>query len=69
MEITLIKIDETAIEYNKTKNPELKKLWYKLVKEFADSGLNTSKRRVVSLSGCHKGDDGGYVITGRSRLL
>ena len=69
MEITLKKIDETAIEYNKTKNPELKKLWYKLVKEFADSGLNTSKRRVVSLSGCHKGDDGGYVITGRSRLL
>ena len=65
----LDQIDKLANDYNKTKDPELKKLWYKLVKEFADSGLNTSKRRVVSLSGCHKGDDGGYVITGRSRLL
>ena len=65
----LDQIDKLANDYNKTKDPELKKHWYKLVKEFADSGLNTSKRRVVSLSGCHKGDDGGYVITGRSRLL
>ena len=65
----LDQIDKLANDYNKTKDPELKKLWYKLVKEFADSGLNSSKRRVVSVSGCHKGDDGGYVITGRSRLL
>ena len=69
MEITLKKIDETAIEYNKTKNPELKKLWYKLVKEFADSGLNSSKRRVVSVSSCNKRDDGTYLVSGRSRLL
>ena len=69
MEITLKKIDETAIEYNKTKNPELKKLWYKLVKEFADSGLNSSKRRVVSVSSCNKRDDGTYLVSGRSQLL
>ena len=69
MEITLKKIDETAIEYNKTKNPERKKLWYKLVKEFADSGLNSSKRRVVSVSSCNKRDDGTYLVSGRSRLL
>ena len=63
------KIDEAAINYNKTKDPKYKDQWYKLVKEFADNGLNTSKRRVVSVSSCHKGDDGGYIIIGRSRLL
>ena len=63
------KIDEAAINYNKTKDPKYKDQWYKLVKEFADNGLNTSKRRVISISSCHKEDDGGYIIIGRSRLL
>ena len=63
------KIDEAANNYNKTKDPKYKDQWYKLVKEFADNGLNTSKRRVISVSSCHKGDDGGYIITGRRRLL
>ena len=63
------KIDEAANNYNKTKDLYYKDLWYKLVKEFANNGLNTSKRRVVSVSSCHKGDDGGYIITGRNRLL
>ncbi len=63
------KIDEAANNYNKTKDPKYKDQWYKLVKEFADNGLNTSKRRVISVSSCHKGDDGGYIIIGRSRLL
>ena len=62
-------IDEAANNYNKTKDVKYKNLWYKLVKEFANNGLNTSKRRVVSVSSCHKGDDGGYIITGRRRLL
>ena len=65
----LTKIDEAAIMWNKTKDQKYKDLWYKLVKEWANNGLNTSKRRVVSISSCHKGDDGGYIITGRSRLL
>ena len=65
----LTKIDEAAIMWNKTKDQKYKDLWYKLIKEFANNGLNTSKRRVVSVSSCHKGDDGGYMITGRSRLL
>ena len=65
----LTKIDEAAIIWNKTKDQKYKDLWYKLIKEFANNGLNTSKRRVVSVSSCHKGDDGGYIITGRSRLL
>tara|TARA_Y100000401_G_scaffold97968_1_gene85565 strand:+ start:71 stop:277 length:207 start_codon:yes stop_codon:yes gene_type:complete len=63
------KIDEAAANYNKTKDPKYKDQWYELVKEFANNGLNTSKRRVISVSSCHKGDDGGYIITGRSRLL
>jgi hypothetical protein len=63
------KIDEAANNYNKTKDPKYKDQWYKLVKEFANNGLNTSKRRVISVSSCHKGDDGGYIIIGRSRLL
>ena len=61
-------LDQIANEYNKTKDPELKKLWHKKVKEWAN-GINNSKRRIVSVSSCHKGDDGGYIITGRSRLL
>ena len=65
----LTKIDEAAIMWNKTKDQKYKDLWYKLIKEFANNGLNTSKRLVVSVSSCHKGDDGGYIITGRSRLL
>jgi len=63
------KIDKAAIKYNETKDPYYKDLWYKLVKEFANNGLNTYKRRVVSVSSCHKGDDGEYIIVGRSRLL
>ena len=63
------KIDEAANNYNKTKDPYYKNLWYKLIKEFANNGLNTSKRRVVSVSICHKADDGGYIIIGRSKLL
>ena len=69
MQKHLERIDEAARQYNKTKNPELKKLWYTLVNEFADSGLNSSKRRVVSVSNCNKRDDGTYLVSGRSRLL
>ena len=62
-------IDEAANNYNKTKDVKYKNLWYKLIREFANNGLNNSKRRIVSVSSCHKGDDGGYVIIGRSELL
>ena len=67
--LTLKKIDDAANKWNETKDPQYKDLWYKLIKEFANNGLNTSKRRVVSVSSCHKRDDGGYIITGRRRLL
>ena len=61
-------IDQAANNYNKTKDPYYKDLWYKLVKEFANDGLNTSKRRIVSVSSCHKRDDGTYLVVGKSRL-
>jgi hypothetical protein len=61
-------IDEAANNYNKTKDPQYKDLWYKLVKEYAD-GANYFKRRTVSINSCHKADDGTYVFIGKSRLL
>ena len=63
------KIDEAANNYNKTKDLYYKDLWYKLVKEFANNGLNNSKRRVVSVSAVNKTDDGTYVVIGKSRLF
>ena len=62
-------LDEIANEYNKTKDPKLKKLWYRKVEEFANNGLNNSKRRVVSVSAVNKTDDGTYVVIGKSRLF
>ena len=64
----LKRIDNAANKWNETKDPQYKDLWYKLIKEFAD-GSNNSKRRIVSISSCHKANDGTYVIVGRSRLL
>ena len=66
--ITQDQLDKLANEYNKTKDPELKKLWLEKVKEWAN-GINNSKRRIVSVSSCHKRDDGTYLVIGRSKLL
>ena len=62
------KIDNAANMWNKTKDPQYKDLWYKLVKEHAD-GLDYFKRRTLSINSCHKADDGTYVFIGKSRLL
>ena len=32
------------------------------------NGTNNTKRRIVSISSCHKADDGTYVFVGRSKL-
>jgi len=61
------KIDDAAIMWNKTKDSQYKDLWYKLIKEHAN-GINNSKRRIVSVSSCHKRDDGTYLVIGKSRL-
>ena len=60
-------IDEAANNWNKTKDPYYKDLWYKLVKEYAD-GPHHIKRRIVSINSCHKADDGTYVFVSTSRL-
>ena len=60
-------IDEAANNWNKTKDPYYKDLWYKLIKEYAD-GANYFKRRTISINSCHKADDGTYVFVGTSRL-
>ena len=56
-------LDELANLWNKTKDPKYKKLWYKTVKEMY--GPNIGKRRIVSISSCHKADDGTYVVIGK----
>ena len=32
------------------------------------NGINNFKRRIVSISSCHKTDDGTYVFVGKSKL-
>ena len=58
------KIDQAAINWNKTKDPKYKDLWYKLIKEYVN-GSHNFKRWDVSVSSCHKADDGTYVFIGR----
>ena len=57
-------IDRAAIMWEKTRDPKYKELWYKLIKEWAN-GINNSERRNVSVSSCHKADDGTYIIIGK----
>ena len=47
------KLDEIANNYNKTKDPKYKKLWYDLI-----NGLDNIKRRPVSTDSSVKTDDG-----------
>ena len=36
--------------------------------EKKNNGTNNTERRIVSISSCHKADDGTYVFVGKSRL-
>lgn len=56
MQTLLQKIDETANDYNKTKDPYYKDKWYKLIKEWAN-GPHNIKRRCVSFSRGDKTND------------
>ena len=64
--ITPDHLDDLAREYNRTKDPEVKKLWLEKVKEWAN-GFNNTKRRIVSVSSCNKQDDGTYLVIGKRR--
>ena len=65
--ITSDQLDKLANEYNKNKDKYVYDLWFEKVKEWAD-GVNNSKRRIVSVSSCHKANDGTYIFIGKSRL-
>jgi hypothetical protein len=67
MEKLLKKVDEAANNWNKTKDPQYKDLWYKLIREW-NNGTNNFKRRTVSINSCHKANDGTYVFIGTSKL-
>ena len=45
------KLDELANNWNKTKDPKYKKLWYEII-----DGLDHIKRRPVSTHPCNKKD-------------
>ena len=53
--VSLKKINELAIRWNKTKDPKDKKLWYELIKEY---GFNNTKRWNVSSSTSDETNDG-----------
>ena len=36
--------------------------------EKKNNGTSNTKRRIVSISSCHKADDGTYVFVGKSKL-
>ena len=59
--VTLQKIDEVAIKWNKTKDPKDKDEWYKLIKEWAH-GYDNTNRRDVSSSTSNKRDVGIYKV-------
>ena len=68
MEKLLEKLDEIANEYNKTKDPKYKDLWYKKVKEWSN-GPHNIKRRVIPINPSVKADDGTYRVIRKPRLL
>ena len=68
LEIMTKKIDQVANLWNKTKDPKYKKLWYQLVKEFAN-GTNNLEQRTVSTDSSHKTDDGRNSVDKQSRLF
>ena len=58
--VTLQKIDEVAIRWNKTRDPKDKDLWYKLIKEY---GLNNTKRWNISTDSSYKTNYGRHKVT------
>jgi len=55
----LTKIDKAAVMWEKTKDPQYKDLWYKLIKEFANGTYNF-KRWTVSTNTSNKRNNGGH---------
>ena len=57
---TIEKIDLIWKQWDKTKNPKYKDLWYKTIKEWADGRNNITRRAISSLPSdkklVHRGD-------------
>ena len=66
--VTLQKINEVAIRWNKTKDPKDKDLWYKLIKEYVN-GPHNIKRWTVPTNSNHKTDDGTYKVIKQPKLF
>ena len=64
--VTLQKIDEVAIRWNKTKDPKDKELWYKLIKEY---GNNNFRRRNVSSSSGNERNVKRFSISSQGKLF
>jgi len=64
MQKQLEKIDEIARDWDRTKDPKFKDLWYKKVKEWSN-GPHNIERWNVSVSSVNKADDGTYVVIGK----
>ena len=62
------KIDKAANDYNRTKDPKYKNLWYKLVKEFANGPHNIKRWNVLS-NASYKTDHGWNSVDKRRKLL
>ena len=58
--VTLQKIDEVAVRWNKTRDPKDKDLWYKLIKEY---GLNNTERWNISTDSSYKTNYGRHKVT------
>jgi len=64
----LKKIDEAAKLWEKTKDPKYKKLWYKLIEEFAN-GPNNIKRWTVPTTSSDKRDNAKHKIIKQPKLF
>jgi len=57
---TLKTIDNVWKQWDKTRDPKYKDLWFKLIKEWADGRNNTKRRAISSLPSdkrfVHRGD-------------
>jgi len=62
------KIDNVANLWEKTKDPQYKDLWYKLIKEFNNGFNNTERRNVPSNSG-NESNVKRYDDNGQGRLF
>ena len=45
------KIDKAANDWNRTKDPKYKDLWYKLIKEYIGGSYNIQRRTIQSYTG------------------